>query len=361
MNDEHYMKMALALAKKGVPLASPNPLVGAVIVRKGRIIGKGWHRCCGENHAEINAIENATESVRGSTLYLNLEPCSHHGRTPPCADRIVSEKPARVVIGTADPNPLVSGRGIARLRKSGIETCVGILEQQCRDLNEVFFKYIRTCTPFVTLKFAQSIDGKIATATGHSRWISSEQSRVYAHRLRRSHDAILVGAGTVEKDDPELTCRLVRGQDPLRIVLDSKLRMPLNARILQDQDRAKTVVFTTPVYDRKKMAGLMDRGIESHVIGGGRGVDLSAVLEQLGKRQVSSLLVEGGAEVLTSFIRERLADRIIIISAPKIFGKGTDAIGDLMVKTVDQAIPLAVRKISRSGGDILVDARFIRD
>jgi diaminohydroxyphosphoribosylaminopyrimidine deaminase/5-amino-6-(5-phosphoribosylamino)uracil reductase len=360
MTDERYMKMALELAKRGAPWACPNPLVGAVIVKNGRIIGKGWHRCCGENHAEINAIECAKETVRGSTIYISLEPCSHHGRTPPCVERLVSEKPAAVVIGTIDPNPLVSGRGIAMLKRHGIETRVGVLEDQCREINEVFFKYIRTCIPFVTLKFAQSIDGKIATATGHSRWISSEPSRVFAHRLRSHHDAILVGSGTVTKDDPELTCRLVRGRDPLRVVVDSKLRIHPDARVLQDQARARTLVFTTSGHDRKKIKVLVDRGIEVRVAGTGQ-VELSAVLKELGRRQVSSLLVEGGAGVLTSFIRERLADRLIIISAPKIFGKGTDAIGDLAVRTVDQAIPLTIRRVSRKSGDVIVDARFIRD
>ncbi len=360
MTDERYMKMALELAKRGAPWACPNPLVGAVILKNGRIIGKGWHRCCGENHAEINAIESAKEPVRGSTIYISLEPCSHQGRTPPCVERLVSEKPAAVVIGTIDPNPLVSGQGIATLKRHGIETRVGVLEDQCREINEVFFKYIRTRTPFVTLKFAQSIDGKIATATGHSRWISSEPSRVFAHRLRSHHDAILVGSGTVTKDDPELTCRLVRGRDPLRVVVDSKLKIHPDARVLQDQARARTLVFTTSGHDRKKIRVLVDRGIEVRVAGTGQ-VDLSTVLKELGKRQVSSLLVEGGAGVITSFIRERLADRLIIISAPKIFGKGTDAIGELGVKTVDQAIPLTVRRVSRKSGDVIVDARFIRD
>ncbi len=359
MTDEHYMRMALHLAKKGAPWACPNPLVGSVIVKKGRIIGKGYHRCCGENHAEINAIESAEEPIRDSTVYINLEPCSHHGKTPPCVDRLVVEKPARVVIGTADPNPLVSGRGIAALKRNGIETRVGVLEEQCRGLNEVFFKYIRTRIPFVTLKFAQSIDGKIATATGHSRWISSESSRIFAHRLRSFHEAILVGSGTVVKDDPELTCRLVRGRDPLRLIVDSKLKIPLKARVLQQQERVKTLVFTAAGHDRKKMAALSDRGIEVKVAGT-KQVDLSAVLRELGKRQISSLLVEGGAAVITSFVREGLADRIIIISAPKIFGKGIDAIGELAVKKVDQAIPLIIKRVTHRNGDIIVDARFER-
>jgi len=360
MTDEHYMKMALALARRGAPWACPNPLVGAVIVKNGRIIGKGYHRCCGENHAEINAIESASEPVRGATVYVTLEPCSHHGRTPPCVDRLVQERPARVVIGTIDPNPAVSGRGLAALKRHGIETRTGVLEDACREINEVFFKYIRTRIPFVTLKFAQSIDGKIATATGHSRWISSEPSRVYAHRLRSLHDAILVGSGTIVKDDPELTCRLVKGRDPLRVVVDSTLRIGPGARVLQDQSRAKTLVFTASGHDRKKRAQLAASGIEVRVAGRKR-VDLAAVLEELGRREISSLLVEGGAGVLTSFVRERLADRLIVISAPMIFGRGTDAIGELGVRTVDQAVPIAVRRVSRKHGDIIVDARFMHD
>jgi len=358
MTDESYMRTALALARRGAPWASPNPLVGAVIVKDGRIIGKGFHRRRGENHAEIDAIESATEPVRGATVYVTLEPCTHHGKTPPCVERLVQEKPARVVIGTTDPNPLVSGRGLATLKRHGIETRSGVLDAQCREINEVFFKYIRTRVPFVTLKFAQSIDGKIATSTGHSRWISSEPSRVFAHRLRSLHDAILVGSGTIVKDDPELTCRLVRGRDPLRVVVDSRLEIGPRARVFQGQQRARTLVFTTAGHDRKKRALLADAGIEVRVAGR-RQVDLAAVLEELGRREISSLLVEGGAGVLTSFIRERLADRLIVISAPKIFGKGLDAIGELAVKTVDQAVPLDIRRVSRRSGDIIVDARFI--
>lgn len=360
MTDEQYMKMALALARRGAPWACPNPLVGAVIVKNGRVIGKGYHRCCGENHAEINAIESATEPVRGSTVYITLEPCSHHGRTPPCAERLLKEKPGRVVIGTIDPNPVVSGRGLAMLKRHGIETRAGVLEEQCRDLNEVFFKYIRSRIPFVTLKFAQSLDGKIATCTGHSRWISSEPSRVFAHRLRSLHDAILVGSGTIVKDDPELTCRLVKGRDPLRVVVDSDLKIAPGARVLQDQARAQTLIFTTSRHDRKKRALLAERGIEVRV-SGRKQVDLAAVLEELGRREISSLLVEGGAAVLTSFIRARLADRLIVISAPKIFGKGTDAIGELGVRTVDQAVPVSIRTVSHKNGDIIVDARFINE
>ena len=355
--DEFFMRMALKLARKGEGRVSPNPMVGAVIVRGGRVIGRGYHETFGGKHAEINAIENAAGNLEGATIYITLEPCAHVGKTPPCLHRLLDTGFSRVVIGSIDPNPRVSGRSLRALRRRGIDVTAGVLGKECRDLNEPFFKFMETGRPFVTLKFAQSIDGKIATATGHSRWISSERSRVYAHRLRSLHDAILVGSGTVAKDDPELTCRLVRGRDPLRVIVDSTLKIPLKARVLQEQDRARTIVFTGKGHDRKKMAALAGLGIEVKVAGS-RQVDLTALLEELGRRQVSSLLVEGGARLLTSFIRERLADRLIIISAPKIFGKGTDAIGDLSVKTVDQAISLDVRRVSHRGEDIIVDARL---
>jgi len=359
MSDERFMKRALALARRGAPWASPNPLVGAVIVRDGRVIGEGYHRRYGGRHAEIEAIENASEPVRGATMYVTLEPCVHQGKTPPCADRLIAERPARVVVGTADPNPLVSGRGIRLLKRHGIETAVGVLEGPCRDLNEVFFAYIRTRVPFVTLKLAQSIDGRIATSTGDSRWISSEPSRAFAHRLRSRHDAVLVGIGTVLRDDPELTCRHVRGRDPLRVIVDSSLRVPLEARVLQDQGRVKTVVYAAPGHDREKRAALARRGIEVRVAGRRGRVDLRRALADLGKRQVSSVLVEGGAGVLTSFIRSGMADRLVAVTAPKIIGSGKESVGDLGITRVDRAVPLAVRTVLRMGGDVIVDARFL--
>ena len=214
MTDEFYMKRALRLARRGEAWVSPNPMVGAVIVRRGRIIGEGYHQKFGGNHAEINAISHASEPIKGATIYINLEPCTHYGKTPPCIDSVIAAKPARVVIGTPDPNPAVAGKGIEALKRHGIKTTVGILEEACKEFNERFLKFMRTGIPFVTLKFAQSIDGRIATASGHSRWISSEQSLKFAHALRSHHDAVLVGSGTLSKDDPELTVRLVRGQKP---------------------------------------------------------------------------------------------------------------------------------------------------
>ncbi len=356
--DEKFMRRALALARKGEGSVSPNPLVGAVIVRDGRIIGEGWHRCCGENHAEIDAIRNATETIAGATFYITLEPCSHHGRTPPCVEALIAHRPGRVVVGAVDPNPLVSGKGIEALRQSGIETEAGLLEEACRESNRVFFKYIRTGLPYVTLKFAQTLDGRIAAASGHSRWISSPPSLRFAHRLRAVHDAILVGAGTVLTDNPDLTCRLVRGRDPLRIVVDSGLRLPPDANIFSDGKRTLAAATRRAPAERRRL--LEKKGIEVLEIGedpAGR-VDLHALLRLLGKREISSLLVEGGTTVATSFLKENLADRLIVILAPKIIGEGINAVGDLAIRRMDNALGFSFQRVTRCGADLILDARI---
>jgi len=360
MTDEFYMKRALRLARRGEAWVSPNPMVGAVIVKKDRIIGEGYHQKFGGNHAEINAINQVTEPIKGATIYINLEPCTHHGKTHPCIESIIGAKPARVVIGTPDANPIVTGKGIEALKRHGIKTTVGVLEKSCKELNERFFKFMRTGIPFVTLKFAQSIDGRIATASGHSRWISSEQSLKFAHALRSHHDAVLVGSGTLSKDDPELTVRLSRGRNPLRVVVDSHLRISLNARILKDQDKARTIVATTNYADREKRARLTDLGIEVLAVDTDkdRRVDLMRLLMELGKRNISSVLVEGGADIITSMLVEQLPDRVIIIIAPKIVGKGIEAIGDLGIKNINESLRLAYRKVRRLGDDLIIDGRI---
>ncbi|MGO9139123.1 MAG: bifunctional diaminohydroxyphosphoribosylaminopyrimidine deaminase/5-amino-6-(5-phosphoribosylamino)uracil reductase RibD [Syntrophales bacterium] len=360
MTDEFYMKRALSLARRGEAWVSPNPMVGAVIVKKGRIIGEGYHQKFGGNHAEINAINDISEPIKGATIYINLEPCTHQGKTPPCIERIVAAKPARVVIGTPDANPVVTGKGIETLKRHGIKTTVGILEEPCKELNERFFKFMRTGIPFVTLKFAQSIDGRIATALGHSRWISSGQSLTFAHTLRSHHDAVLVGLGTLSKDDPELTVRLVRGRNPVRIVVDSHLRMSPAARILKDQDKAKTIVVTTNNAAREKRARLADLGIEVLAVetDKDRRVDLMRLLMELGKRNISSVLVEGGAAIITSILAEQLPDRVVIIIAPKIVGRGLEAIGDLGIKSINESLTLAYRRVRRLGDDLIIDGRI---
>ncbi|HUH65435.1 MAG TPA: bifunctional diaminohydroxyphosphoribosylaminopyrimidine deaminase/5-amino-6-(5-phosphoribosylamino)uracil reductase RibD [Syntrophales bacterium] len=360
MDDELYMKRALLLAKKGEAWVSPNPMVGCVIVKKDRIIGEGYHEKFGGDHAEINALGSAAESVRGAVVYLNLEPCTHFGKTPPCIGRIIAAKPRRVVIGTADPNPLVSGKGIEALKSSGIRTAVGVLEGECRELNERFFKFMQTGIPFVTVKFAQSLDGRIATASGHSRWISSEQSLKFAHALRSHHDAVLIGCGTLVKDNPELTVRLTKGRNPIRVVVDSHLRISADAKILKDQGEATTVIATTSQAPREKRARLTDLGIEVLTVDTDKDhrVDLMRLLFELGKRNISSVLAEGGAALITSMLAEQLTDRVVVIIAPRIIGKGIESVGDLRSKTVDDSVKLSYRNIRRLGNDLIVDGRI---
>ncbi len=355
--DEFYMRRALRLARKGEGWASPNPMVGALIVKEGKIIGQGYHKKFGENHAEINAINHASESIEGATFYVTLEPCSHYGKTPPCAEKIVDVKASRVVIGTTDPNPLVSGKGIEILESHGIKTKVGVLEEECVALNEKYFKFIKTRTPFVTLKYAQTIDGRVATSASHSRWISSGPSLKFAHKLRSHHDGVLIGIGTVLKDDPDLTVRLVRGRNPLRIVIDSSLQIPLNARIFQNQEKAKTLVVTTLRCSAEKLARLEGMGIEVLFIdkNGQNHVDLKKLLVELGKREISSILVEGGSKIITSLVKEKLFDRMLIITAPKILGKGIEAIGDLGIEKMDDSIGLTFDKVYRKGDDIIIE------
>ena len=360
MTDEFYMNRALKLARKGEAWVSPNPMVGAVIVKGNRIIGEGYHEKFGDNHAEINAILRSSEPIDGSTVYVTLEPCTHHGKTPPCVERLISLKPARIVIGTPDPNPLVYGKGIKALNQHGIETTVGVLEDACKELNERFFKFIQTRIPFVTLKFAQTLDGRIATAQGRSQWISSLPARRFAHRLRSVHDAVLVGVGTVLQDDPELTVRLTRGRNPLRIIVDSHLRIPLHASILKHQKTARTIIAATPDADPEKLTRLLDMGIDVMLTAENsrHRIDMKSLLEELGSKEISSVLVEGGAALITTVLREQLADRAVIIIAPKIVGKGIEAVGDLGIEKIDNALEFSFRRIIRRGGDLVIDGRI---
>ncbi len=337
VNDEYYMKLAIALAKKGRGYVSPNPLVGAVIVKNGRIISQGYHQRFGGNHAEINALKNAAEDVAGSTLYVTLEPCCHEGKTPPCIDSIEKHKIARVVIGTIDSNPLVSCQGINFLQSCGIEVKTGVLENDCRKLNEIFFHFMETGLPFVTIKYAQTLDGRIATATGESQWISSEASLKFTHQLRAAHDAILVGAGTVIKDNPELTVRLVRGRNPLRVIVDSELKISRQAKVFQNISAAKTLIATIKTSDDPQFQNLADSGAEIITVDADEkgNVDLKKLFKILAGRNVSSILIEGGAQIITSVLKNNLANRLVTIIAPKIIGSGIEAVGDLNIRNLD--------------------------
>jgi len=361
MNDEYYMKLALNLARKGHGCVSPNPMVGAVIVKNGRIIGKGYHRCFGGNHAEINAIHDAGKAVKGATLYVTLEPCCHEGKTPPCVDSIIKHHIARVVVGAIDANPLVCREGVNCLARRGIEVKTGVLEDDCRRLNETFFHFMETGMPFVTIKYAQTLDGRIATATGDSQWISSPASLKYAHRLRTEHDAILVGRGTVERDDPELTVRLVRGRNPLRVVVDSGLNISTQSKIVQTISLSPTIIATVRKSADPKFKKLADYGADILTIDANQQgkVDIKKLLKKLADRKISSVLIEGGAQIITSVIRENLAKRLVTVIAPKIIGGGIEAIGDLHIRSLQKAKLLSFQKITKIGSDIIIDSRLV--
>lgn len=358
MTDALYMKKALALARKGEGWTSPNPMVGAVIVKDGKIIAEGYHRRYGENHAEINAINSASGSIEGATFYITLEPCTHYGKTPPCVDRIIASKPARVVVGVTDPNPVVSGRGIKILKSSGIETKTDVLKEECIKLNERYFKFTTTGIPFITLKYAQTLDGRIASATGHSKWISSNASLKFAHKLRSYHDAIMVGIGTVLVDDPDLTLRLAKGKNPVRVVIDPHLKIPSDARVLRNQEDSRTIIVSGTQHNKDKLSHLRNMEIETITIPEHyeNRINLKTCLTKLGERGISSILVEGGARIITSFMKERLVDKLIVIMAPKIMGRGVEAVGNLDILSVDNSIRLDIVKIFRRGVDIIVEA-----
>lgn len=360
MENVIYMERAHFLAKKGAGYTSPNPMVGAVLVKNNEIIGEGYHAKSGEFHAEIAAIENATLPVRGATLYCNLEPCCHQTsekRTPPCTNRIIREGIKKVVISTLDPNPHVSGRGVATLQAAGITVETGLLAEKAALLNQAFFKFIQTRQPFVHLKIAQSLDGRIATANNHSQWITDETARSRVHEWRSQNDAILVGANTVEMDNPNLTLRFAMGKQPLRIVADSHLRISMNNNLLQDKFRQLTHVFTTASHNAEKRRQIEATGANVHVIAAdptGK-TDLSALLFELGKMHVTSLLVEGGAGLYSAFIREALFDKLSVFIAPLIIGDGVSAIGNLETATIDDALRLEFPRIEQINGQVLFE------
>lgn len=361
MTDEQYMKLAIDLACKGRGYVSPNPLVGAVLVKNGKIVGKGYHKKFGGPHAEINAIKDAGRHVRGATLYVTLEPCCHAGKTPPCVDTIIKHKIARVVIGTIDSNPLVSCRGMDSLRQSGVDVKTGVCKEECRRLNEVFFHYMETGIPYITLKFAQTLDGRIATSAGNSRWISSGASLKYAHQLRAEHDAILVGRHTVNHDDPELTVRLVRGRNPLRVVVDSGLMISERAKIFKNIASAPTLIATVRKSSDPRFRKIAASGVDIISTKADRRgkVNLKYLFGILAQRGISSVLIEGGAQIITSVLKNNLANRIVTVIAPKIIGQGIEAVGDLGIRNLDAAKRLSFQKIIPLGDDVIIDSRFI--
>lgn len=356
--DITYMQRALELAEKGRGFTSPNPMVGAVIVKDGQIIGEGYHEKFGEAHAEVNAISSATESVEGATIYVTLEPCSHHGKTPPCSDLIIDKKLKKVVVAATDPNPLVSGRGLERIRKAGIEVVEGVLEKESNQLNEVFNKFITTKIPFVLMKYAMSLDGKIATETGDSKWISSERSREHAHHLRGYLSGILVGIGTVLKDDPQLTCRVPGYENPTRIVLDSELRIPLDSKILLDQNEATTLILTTEHASTSMQREIEKMDVEVHTVPELDGkVDLKKALAILGEKGIDGILLEGGGTLNAAALEAGIVDKVNIYIAPKIIG-GAAAISPVMghgVETMKDAFMLKDMNVTKLNEDLFIE------
>ncbi|WP_286726134.1 bifunctional diaminohydroxyphosphoribosylaminopyrimidine deaminase/5-amino-6-(5-phosphoribosylamino)uracil reductase RibD [Pelotomaculum sp. PtaB.Bin117] len=356
--DRHYMKMALALAARARGRTSPNPMVGAVVVKDSRIVGQGFHARAGTPHAEVLALAEAGDEARGATLYVTLEPCCHHGRTGPCAEAVIAAGVAKVVIAMLDPNPLVSGGGIRRLREAGVEVVTGVMEDDALELNEVFIKYITTGLPFVVAKAAMSLDGKIATHSGNAKWITGAEARAYGHCLRDWYDAILVGIGTVLADNPSLTTRLTagRGRDPVRIILDSRAKTPLDANVLNRQSAAPAIIATTAGAPPERLEALRQAGAEVLVVNEGPRVELAQLVKILGKREITSLLIEGGAGVHGSAFAAEIVDKAVWFIAPKIIG-GQEAPGPVGGRGVDDlsgAAALERVKVSRLGPDFCI-------
>jgi len=358
MNDEFYMKLALQMADSASGQTSINPVVGCVIVKEGRVVGLGAHLKRGEGHAEVNALRMAGAEAEGATAYVTLEPCSHYRKlTPPCCDRLIEAKVARVIIAALDSNPEVAGTGVARLREAGIEVSHGLLEQQSLAMNEAYNKYILTRLPYVTLKSASTLDGKVAARTGDSRWISGAVSRQAVHTMRHRSAGIMIGIGTLLADDPQLTTRLdVPALHPTRIIVDSKLRIPLTARVVTDGE-APTIILTTASADAKKRQALQAAGIEVIDCGDGASVDLAEAMRLLGEREISSILLEGGGRLNGSMLEAGLVDKIALFIAPKLIGGGAAAPAAFEFSGFDKmadAITLEAVKYEQHGDDMAI-------
>lgn len=362
--DEKYMAMALRLAAKAAGRTSPNPMVGVVVVKNGRVIARGWHKKAGEPHAEAVALAKAGSAAKGATLYVTLEPCSHtNKRTPPCSPLVIQSGVKRVVIAMIDPNRKVSGGGIRAIRKAGIEVVTGVLERKARQLNEAYVKYITKGMPFVTLKIAQTLDGKIATDSGESKWITGKEARVEGHRLRDTQDAILVGINTVLKDDPSLTTRIAGGRDPIRVIVDTQLRTPLNAKVITQTSSAGTVIATLNGMPKGKSNNLLDAGVEILLSRGTKGhIDLRHLMTMLARFDVTSVLIEGGAEVNASALKSGVVDKVVMFVAPVLM-TGKDSlcsIGGFSPKKLAQAIKLTDVRTRFVGQDLMIEGYVLK-
>ncbi len=352
------MMRCIELAALGRGKVSPNPLVGCVILKNGKVISEGYHQKYGASHGERDAITKALSkghNLKGAAVYVNLEPCSHFGRTPPCDELIIENGIKEVIIGTKDPNHLVSGKGIRTLRNAGIKVTLGVLENECRDLNRFFMKHVSTGLPYITIKTAQTLDGKIANLKFDSKWISSIESRKLVHAMRAGYDAVLVGSNTVKYDDPELTVRLTKGRDPYRIVVDERLTGSLNRKLFTDSNKAKTIVITSKLSDKKKTETLSGRGVSVITCGIKKGIiDIREAMTKLGASGISSILVEGGAMTYTEFIKNGLVDEFMIFIAPKVMGKGIEAF-----KTPMDFNNFSIRNYYLSGKDLLMNLKKV--
>lgn len=359
MNDIEYMKQALELAENGMGLVNPNPMVGAVVVKDGRIISKGWHERFGGLHAERAALENCTEDCSGADLYVTLEPCCHYGKTPPCTDIIIEKKIKRVFIGSSDPNPLVAGQGAAKLREAGIEVIEGVLKEECDALNEIFFHFITTGLPFVTMKYAMTLDGKIACYTGHSKWITGEAARANVQRDRLRHSAVMVGVGTVFADDPTLTCKLENGRDPVRIICDTHLRTPLSSKIVATAKDVPTIIAAHSE-NAEKIAKFESFGCNVLQVDEFNGhLSLTDLMKSLGEEGIDSILLEGGSELNWSALKAGIVNKVQAYIAPKLFGGETSRtpVSGIGVPFPADAIMLGEPKITRFGDDLLIESR----
>jgi len=348
------MKRALALARRGRGSVEPNPMVGAAIVRNRRSIAGGYHHRFGGPHAEIDALEKAGRRARGAEMFVTLEPCSHFGKTPPCADAVIAAGIARVVVAMKDPFPLVAGRGIARLRKAGLEVDVGLLAGEARALNAPFVKLRTRGVPYVIAKYAMTADGNVAAASGDSRWISCPASRCLVHKLRGRVDAIVVGIETALKDDPLLTARPTGKRTPARVVLDSRARLPLDSALVKSARRVPLIVAVTKAAPRSRTKALSDRGAQVLVLPGIRRVSVAALARALGKREMTNILVEGGPRVLGSFFAAKLVDEMMIFVAPKLAGAGIPAVAGWSIARMGDAPALMDVRCEKSGRDLLI-------
>lgn len=366
MDDKEYMRLALQLAEKGCGWTSPNPMVGAVIVKDGRIIGQGWHERYGGLHAERNALASCTEPQKGATMYVTLEPCCHHGKQPPCVEAVLEAGISRVVTGSVDPNPLVGGKGISILREHGVQVTVDVLREECDRLNEVFMHYIQTRRPFVVMKYAMTMDGKIAAYTGASKWITGEEARNHVQQQRHRYSAIMAGIGTVLADDPLLTCRISNGKNPVRIICDSSLRIPLDAQIVTTANQVPTIlaVCERGYADKEKRLALEEAGCRVLCVEEANGhVDLRQLMQRLGEEQIDSILLEGGGNLHWAALESGIVRKVQAYVALKLFG-GRDAktpVEGRGVPAPSEAVFLKNGVVTRLGEDFLIESEVAED